>query len=386
MKKPSILIVDDEPLNFDVLEALLDGEGYELHYASSGREALDGMASFNPDLILLDVMMPDLDGIEVCRRIKAMPEWQTVPIVMVTALSEKEDLARCLGEGANDFLSKPVNPLELRARVQSMLRIKQQYDIIKSLSQRQEATIELLSSSLKELRSNVISTLPHQLNTPLTNISDIIDLLITHRFGMGYEEIGGFLMIAKESVNRLEKLIHRYLVYLELSVEVNHEQSALKQKIYPTYLDSVPFIEYCAREQGRLLHRQKDLNLTLQEACIWTYPMDLKFIIDELLENAFKFSKPGTQVNIRSETVNNKYWLVEITSQGKGMTEEQIKRIGLFMQFEHGYDYYEQEGIGLGLEIIKKLTLCRGWIFSISSMTNLTKVSIELPLAEENPG
>ena len=167
MNKHSILVVDDEPLNFDVLEALLDGEGYELHYASSGQEALDGMAIFKPDLVLLDVMMPDLDGIEVCRRIKAIPEWQMVPIIMVTALSEKEDLARCLGEGANDFLSKPVNPLELRARVQSMLRIKQQYDIIKSLSQHQEATIGLLDSGLKELRGNVVKSLPHELNTPL---------------------------------------------------------------------------------------------------------------------------------------------------------------------------------------------------------------------------
>ena len=106
MKKTSVLVVDDEPLNYDVIDALLGGEGYDLHYASNGQEALDSLDILNPDLVLLDVMMPGLDGYEVCRRIRRMPKWQDVPIVMVTALTEKQDLARCLNEGANDFLQK----------------------------------------------------------------------------------------------------------------------------------------------------------------------------------------------------------------------------------------------------------------------------------------
>ena len=383
MKKPSILIVDDEPLNFDVLEALLDGEGYELHYASSGQEALDGMAIFDPDLILLDVMMPDLDGIEVCRRIKAMPEWQTVPIVMVTALSEKEDLARCLGEGANDFLSKPVDPLELRARVQSMLRIKKQYDTIKSLSQQQTTTIDLLSSGMEELRSNVISNLPNELNAPLSSISGLIDLLLYHRIGMGDKEIGEYLEFLKQSANRLEKLIHRYLVYLHLSVMSLDENCTLEVNIYPVSMNSHTFIDYCVKEQSVTFHRYGDLNCTLQEAMILAYPMDLKFILNELLENAFKFSMPGTPVKISSEIID-KHLLLKIISQGRGMTEEQIKKIGLFMQFD--LQYYEQEGIGVGLEIVNKLAILRVWSFSISSIANLTTVSLELPLAEQNPG
>jgi len=379
MKKSSILVVDDEPLNFDVLEALLDEEGYELHYASSGREALEGLVIFNPDLVLLDVMMPDLDGIEVCRRIKAMPGWQMVPIVMVTALSEKEDLARCLGEGANDFLTKPVNPLELRARVQSMLRIKQQYDTIKSLSQHQAATIDLLSSSLNELRSNVISSLPHELNTPLNGISGIIDLLLDHRLGMGDEEIGEFLGLAKQSANRLEKLIHRYLVYLQLDTLCDDENGTLNHIIYPVCIDSRLFFEYCAKEQSTMFHRHDDLNCALQEATILAYPMDLKFIFGELLENAFKFSMLGTPVKISSEIID-KHLLLKIIDQGRGMTEEQVKKIGAFMQFDRSH--YEQQGIGLGLEIVKKLTQSRGWTFSISSIADLgTTVSIELPLA-----
>jgi diguanylate cyclase (GGDEF)-like protein len=128
MHHQSILIVDDEPRNFDVIEALLNEYDYELNYASSGQEALESLEILEIDLILLDVMMPDMDGIEVCERIKAITKYRPIPIIMVTALTAKEDLAQCLNAGANDFISKPVNALELRARVQSMLRMKQQYD------------------------------------------------------------------------------------------------------------------------------------------------------------------------------------------------------------------------------------------------------------------
>ncbi|MBD2578039.1 response regulator [Oscillatoria sp. FACHB-1406] len=145
---PSILVIDDEPNNFDVIETLLTEQNYELHYAASGVSALASLDTFNPDLILLDVMMPDLDGIEVCRRIRAIDQWQSLPIVMVTALTAKSDLAACLSAGADDFISKPVNALELRARIHSMLRIKQQYDNIQTLANVQQDTIHLLESSL----------------------------------------------------------------------------------------------------------------------------------------------------------------------------------------------------------------------------------------------
>ena len=144
---PSILVIDDEPNNFDVIEALLNSPDYVLHYVADGKDAINQLDILQPDLILLDVMMPNTDGIEVCHLIKNMPLWESVPIIMVTALSSKQDLARCLEAGADDFISKPVSGLELRARVRSMLRIKQQYDRIKTLSNLQENTINFFSKS-----------------------------------------------------------------------------------------------------------------------------------------------------------------------------------------------------------------------------------------------
>ena len=129
-KKYSILSIDDEESIFDVIEGLLYREGYNVSYVSSGKEAIERLDEIQPDVILLDLMMPEMDGIETCQKIKSNERWCHIPIIMVTALSSKQDLARCLNAGADDFLSKPVNSIELRARVRSMLRIKLQYDAL----------------------------------------------------------------------------------------------------------------------------------------------------------------------------------------------------------------------------------------------------------------
>ena len=128
MYQASVLIIDDVADNFDVIESILSNQDYQLHFAANGRDAIANLDTFQPDLILLDVMMPVMDGYEVCERIKALPKWQAVPIIMVTALNSKEDIAKCLNAGANDFVSKPLNSLEFKARVRSMLRIKDQHD------------------------------------------------------------------------------------------------------------------------------------------------------------------------------------------------------------------------------------------------------------------
>jgi DNA-binding response OmpR family regulator len=134
-KKLRILIIDDEESIFEVIEGLLLREGYDLTYVSSGKEALNQIEEIQPDVILLDLMMPEMDGLETCQQIKANQRWCHIPIIMVTALSSKEDLARSLEAGADDFLSKPINSIEMRARVRSMLRIKLQYDALAATQQ-----------------------------------------------------------------------------------------------------------------------------------------------------------------------------------------------------------------------------------------------------------
>ena len=123
-----ILIVDDEPLNVDYLEQELDGLGFETETAANGLEALERVAASPPDLVLLDVMMPGMDGISVLRILKGDPETRLVPVVLMTALNAVEDRVRGIEAGADDFLSKPVDDRELLARIRTALATKRAID------------------------------------------------------------------------------------------------------------------------------------------------------------------------------------------------------------------------------------------------------------------
>jgi len=133
MKTPAkILVVDDTPRNVKLLADLLTIKGYEVVTAISGREALGQVETERPDLVLLDVVMPEMSGYEVCRKIREIPETKMLPVVMVTALDPAEERIKGIEAGADDFLTKPINQAELLARVRSLLRIKQLHDTVQA--------------------------------------------------------------------------------------------------------------------------------------------------------------------------------------------------------------------------------------------------------------
>jgi two-component system cell cycle response regulator len=145
-----ILVVDDIRTNIKVLEAKLTSEYYEVIAASSGPEALEAAVSHKPDLILLDVMMPGMDGFEVCRRLKANPDTAHIPVIMVTALGDPEDRVQGLSAGADDFLTKPVDDIAMFARVRSLLRVKLMLDELR-MRERTSASLGVISPPVPSL-------------------------------------------------------------------------------------------------------------------------------------------------------------------------------------------------------------------------------------------
>jgi CheY-like chemotaxis protein len=133
MPKSKILIADDNVPNVELLEAYLDGIECEIAVATDGRDTLNKVAEFQPDLILLDIMMPKLSGFEVCKTLKRDAKTKQIMILMVTALNELGDIERAVAAGCDDFLSKPVNKLELIKRVENMLRLRQVTDELERL-------------------------------------------------------------------------------------------------------------------------------------------------------------------------------------------------------------------------------------------------------------
>ncbi len=163
-----VLIVDDEPRNLLILEGILAPLQYDLRQASNGSEALDQVAADPPDLVLLDVMMPGLSGFDVCRRLKSRPDTQFIPVVLVTALTDRDSRVTGIDAGADDFISKPVDSNELRARVRSLLRIKSFHD------EKERAQQQLIQAERLAAVGELVAGSAHELNNPLAVASSLM--------------------------------------------------------------------------------------------------------------------------------------------------------------------------------------------------------------------
>ncbi|MEQ8972036.1 MAG: hybrid sensor histidine kinase/response regulator [Coleofasciculus sp. C1-SOL-03] len=332
----SILIVDDDPNAFDVIEAHLYREGYDLFYASSGAEALNLLDSVEPDVILLDVMMPKLNGIEVCRIIKSDSHWKHVPVIIVTALNSKEDLARSLNAGADDFITKPVSGIELRARVRSMLRIKQQYDAL-------EATLRM--------REDLSNMIVHDLRNPLTNILLCSDLLL--QTAANTKDLQR-LQIISDSSRELNSMIDNLLMLAKME--------SGKMVLNQAFVD---FNELIADVmfQFQEIAKQKKVKLRTKLADNQdSLFLDINLfhrVLENLISNAIKFSPPDSlvivTVNYRHDAIPSNFpdskAELQIIDSGPGVSEERKHHI--FDKYEVGDLMSGVSQIGLGLTFCK---------------------------------
>ncbi|MBT8350013.1 MAG: response regulator [Deltaproteobacteria bacterium] len=180
MANNTVLIVDDEKRNIKLLKAYLMTGQYKILEALNGEEALKMMDDFHPDIVLLDVMMPGIDGFEVCKRLKQDDKTQMVPVIMVTALMEKEYRIKALEAGADDFLSKPVDRTEVLVRVKSLLRIKSYHDDLRE-SYKEIAVKNKRLEELDKMKEGLTHMVIHDLNNPFMAISGSLELLLMDR-------------------------------------------------------------------------------------------------------------------------------------------------------------------------------------------------------------
>ena len=157
VRKPKVMVVDDEARNLKLMMAMLEPQGYEVVLAGDGGEALQKAREDLPDVVLLDIMMPGLDGLEVAKQLKDSEETRTIPIIMVTALNEVDDRVRALEAGADDFLAKPVDKIELKARVRSSLKVKAYHDHMRDYQKELESQVVQRTQHLREALEQIKS-------------------------------------------------------------------------------------------------------------------------------------------------------------------------------------------------------------------------------------
>lgn len=332
MNTPTVMIVDDEPLARDIIEGFLFREKYNLQFAASGKEALANIPAVDPDLILLDVMMPDLDGFEICRRLKAQSQWQHVPIILITVLDSKEDLARGLDAGADDFLYKPVNDIELRARVRSMLRIKKQYDQLKTTLR---------------LREDMTNMIAHDLRNPLTTIIGYCSLLMIQsncspKDRNKIEEIQTHALRLNSMLNDMlimAKMESQHLLLNPASVDLNNLVQHVKTIFEPfAQLSKVTLV----------------LDLPVHSPAISLDADLFERVLDNLISNAIKFAPSYSVVTVQVEypAAGVPQFRLKVMDEGAGIPPENRDRI--FDKFET-VSLYKKNAlqVGLGLAFCK---------------------------------
>lgn len=328
MVKHQILVVDDEPVNFAVIEALLFQPEYELIYAPGGLEAFEQIESTPPDVILLDIMMPRMNGIEVCQRLKAHLVWQYIPIIVVTALHTKQDLANCLEAGAEDFISKPINGLELRSRVKSMLRIKQQHDDLQTLLQ---------------LREDMTNMLVHDLRNPLASVMLASEILrLTDLQEKQQKKVDQILIAGQQ----LQSMIDSLLIMAKLQAnKITPDRTPIDLQTLGRSAIA-DFEPIAAQKRIQMISHFPDAG------CMVAIDANMiRRVLDNLLSNAIKFSPSGSQVTLKIEQLDNGKAKLQVLDEGSSVSEALQQTI--FEKFEVGESIKGVPQTGLGLAFCK---------------------------------
>lgn len=309
-----ILVVDDDPRNVRLLEGIFRTAGYAVDKAHSGAEALDLIAQTPPDLVLLDVMMPGMSGHDVCVRLKGDEKTRPIPVVLVTSLSSTEDKVEGLDLGADDFVSKPVNRLELLAKTRSLLRIKTLHDeVTRAKEELERKNQELLR--LEQLKESLVQMIVHDLKNPLTAIMGNLSLVLQspaatpakteHRLG-----------VALESTRIMMRMI---LDLLDIS---RLEESHMTLTREAVSLSSVA--QTCLLENGGLvtrgsIHLKEEFPAGLPEA--WVDRGLIDRVVANLLSNAIKHTPEGGTITVGARPVDERTLELYVNDTGEGIPE-----------------------------------------------------------------
>jgi two-component system sensor histidine kinase/response regulator len=380
LRDATILVVDDNPTNLEVLSNYFIQYGYTILMKNSGEKALESLKRNIPDLILLDVVMPGIDGFETCRRLKEDTKTQDIPVIFMTALSDTSHKVKGFELGAVDYITKPFQREEVLVRVKTHLTLQVLKKNLQVKNQTLQVSLERERKMMEELRLSLSLSLPHELRTPLTVLLGYSGFLANPAKRLKPEQVIRYGTAIYKNSLRLYRLVENSLLYANLKL-LKYTSKENVQWQSESLLNVTKMTTSLAQQHAKDVDRQNDLTLELIDAYVRVSPTNFEKIFTELLDNAFKYSQQGSSVSVKTG-INGNLWILSITDKGRGMTKDQIAKIGAYMQFDRGR--YEQQGMGLGLIIAQLLAQLEGGMLSIKSELN-QGTTVSLVLNSEEP-
>lgn len=348
VQKQSILVVDDTPANLRLLHKLLGGEGYDVRVAPSGDLALRSVHEAPPDLVLLDVVMPRMDGFAVCRALKADPTTRDIPVIFVSALGDTEQKLQAFDVGGVDYVTKPFQSTEVLARVRVHL------DLLRHRRELQTLNLKLQRSN-QELEQ-FAQVAAHDLKGPLQGIVGFAELLILTVGAQVSEEAREHLAFIANRAIRMSDLIDNLLRYARLSTDT--------VPLEPVDLKAVA-TEVCADLDARIVELGGRVEIgelpwvKADETQMWQ-------LFENLIANALKFHRPGCPpvVELHSTSMDR---VASISVRDHGIGFDDSDKDKVFQIFRRLPDHSTYDGVGIGLAVCKKIVERHGGSIDASS-------------------
>lgn len=375
-----IMIVDDVSGNIDVLTAILREETIKTESALSGKEAIKIVETVKPDLILLDILMPEMDGFEVCKQLKANPATAEIPIIFITALTEKKDMLKGLTCGAVDYIIKPFNAQELLARIYLHLELKNSRDEIKK--QRDELNIK--NQQLNELvktREKFLSIISHDLKNPFNSIIGLASLLRQNNKKLTPEKITYFGSLICSAAQKGCKLLDNLLYWTRSK---SNKINFCPSKICINELIKRVFELYEEQANQKNIKLIKELNENL---IITGDENMLDLIIRNLVSNALKFTRDKGTIKVKvaeyvpsSKESSPQMIKIDVEDTGIGIRPEILEKLFRTEECITTPGIYKEKGTGLGLLLCKEFVeKHKGKIWVESELQKGSKFSFILP-------
>lgn len=341
-----ILIVDDVMSNVLLLKVLLTNEKFAIATASNGRQALEQVEKENPDLVLLDVMMPDMSGFEVAQHLKSNPNTADIPIIFLTALNSTADIVKGFQVGANDFISKPFNKEELIIRVTHQISLVAAKRLILSKTEELQRTIAG--------RDKLYSVIAHDLRSPMGSIKMVLNMLILN---LPSEKIGAemyeLLTMANQTTEDVFSLLDNLLKWTKSQIG---KLNVVYQDVDLVEVTDgvIEIFSMVASLKKIRIHEMKP------EKMMVNADIDmLKTVVRNLLSNAIKFGKENSEVLVKMEEVDGMA-VVSVQDYGCGISEEGQKKLLHTDTHFSTFGTNNEEGSGLGLLLCKDFVVKNG--------------------------